>query len=173
VFKWLRGWFGKAESSMPGVDERALALEREAQMLRLELQERDRFIAELKADMTRVVRGAERAMAEGLLTAYERLLSEFALPFAQFLTQEYLLEVEGKPVQARDVLAVARRLLRLLEDEGLTAEGRIGDTVAFDPDRHEPLGGDFAPNRGEPAVVRMVGVSWHGRVLRKTVVGPR
>ena len=68
--------------------------------------------------------------------------------------------------------AVARRLVRLLEDEGLTPEGRIGEAVAFDPDRHEPLGGDFAPRPGQPAVVRLVGVSWRGRVLCKAGVGP-
>jgi molecular chaperone GrpE (heat shock protein) len=168
VFRLLRRWFGHPTKA----DGPALPREREAQSLRLELQERDRVIAALTADLERLRRGEGERVAAAVRAERERLLADAAAPVAQLLTQAHLLEVEGKPLQARDVLAVARRLVRLLEDEGLTPEGRIGEAVAFDPDRHEPLGGDFAPRPGQPVVVRLVGVSWQGRVLCKAGVGP-
>jgi molecular chaperone GrpE (heat shock protein) len=168
VFKRLRRWFGRPA----GAGGPALPREREAQALRLELQERDRVIAALKADLERLRRGEGERVAAAVQAERERLLADAAAPVAQLLTHAHLLEAEGKALQARDVLAVARRLVRLLEDEGLTAEGRVGAAVAFDPDRHEPLGGDFAPRPGQTVVVRLVGVSWQGRVLSRAGVGP-
>jgi hypothetical protein len=140
--------------------------------LRLEIQERDRVIAALKADLERLRRGEGERVAAAVQAERERLLTDAAAPVAQLLTQAHLLEVEGKPLQARDVLAVARRLVRLLEDEGLTAQGQVGETVAFDPGRHEPLGSDFVPKSGQAVVVRLVGVSWRGRALCRAGVGP-
>jgi hypothetical protein len=168
VFKRLRRWFGHAA----GADGPALPREREAQVMRLELQERDRVIAALKSDLERLRRGEGERVAAAVRAERERLLTDAAAPVAQLLTQAHLLEVEGKALQARDVLAVARRLVRLLEDEGLTAEGRVGEAVAFAPARHEPLGGDFAPRPGQTVVVRLVGVSWRGQVLSRAGVGP-
>jgi molecular chaperone GrpE (heat shock protein) len=172
VFAWLRRWFRRGAPPAPDAEDGALALHREARTLRLELEERDRVIAALKADLERLRRGEGERVTAAIRAERAPLLAEAAAPVAQLLTQAHLLEVEGKPVQARDVLAVARRLVRLLEDEGLAPEGRVGETVAFDPDRHEALGGGFAPRPGQPAVVRLVGISWQGRVLRKAGVGP-
>jgi hypothetical protein len=45
--------------------------------------------------------------------------------------------------------------------------GSIGATEPFDPDRHDPLSDAPAPGPGRPVVVRMVGLSLHGKVLRK------
>jgi molecular chaperone GrpE (heat shock protein) len=116
-------------------------------------------------------RGGESArVAEAVQEQVERLLSDAAAPVTQLLTQAHLLEVEGKPVQAKDVLAVAKRLVRALEDNGLTLEGSVGETVPFDPNRHEPLSGDAALMPGEAVVVRFVGVSYQGRVIRKAGV---
>jgi len=75
-------------------------------------------------------------------------------------------------VQGRDILAIARHLVRLLQDEGLAAEGRVGEAVAFDPDRHEPLGGDMLMSPGQPAVVCLVGMTWRGRVVCRAGVEP-
>ncbi len=166
MFEWLRRWF------RPDAESGALALRAEAQSLRLELEERERVIAALRADLERLRRREEERASTAVRAERERLLTEAAAPVAQLLTQAHLLEVEGKPVQARDVLTVARRLIRFLEDEGLAVEGRVGEAVAFDPARHEPLGADFTPAPGQPAVVRLVGVAWRGKVLRKAGVGP-
>ena len=57
-----------------------------------------------------------------------------------------------------------------LSSEPPVAEGHIGETVAFDPNRHELLGSDIALTPGQSAVVRIVGASYRGKVLRKVGV---
>jgi molecular chaperone GrpE (heat shock protein) len=165
MFAFLKRWFGRADDAV------ALNTPRETQALPLELHERDRTIATLKADLERLRRGEGDRVNELVSARQQQLLADLAGPVAQLLTQGHLLEVEGRPVQARDVLAVARRLIRCLEDEGLAAQGRVGETVAFDPDRHEPLSGEV-PQGGQPVVVRIVGITHRGKVLRKAGVGP-
>ena len=170
MLEFLWRWFGRKKQPPPSGDDRVLQLEREVQSLRLDIQERDRLIATLQGDLERLERQQQAQLEEAVSGALERLLSEAAGPAAQLATQAYLLEHEGKPVTARDILAVARRLLRVLEDEGLQLEGAIGQRVPFDPNRYELLGGDEAPVPGEPVVVRISGASYQGKVLRKASV---
>jgi molecular chaperone GrpE (heat shock protein) len=152
------------------VDERLLELEREMQSLRLELKEREQEMTRLREELGRQRSGASARVAESVQAQVERLLTDAAAPAAQLLTQAHLLEVEGKPVQARDVLAVAKRLVRTLEDNGLTLEGSVGETVPFDPNRHESLSADASLKPGQPVTVRFVGVAYQGKLLRKADV---
>jgi molecular chaperone GrpE (heat shock protein) len=147
-----------------------LALQREAQTLRLELEEKERSVTNLKRELERQRSGESTRVAEAVQVQMERLLTDAAAPVTQLVTQAHLLEVEGKPVQTKDVLAVARRLARVLEDEGLTLEGNVGATVPFDPNHHEPLGGDTALTSGQAIVVRFVGAAYRGKILRKAGV---
>ncbi|MCI0464139.1 MAG: hypothetical protein L0Z62_44970 [Gemmataceae bacterium] len=167
MLKLLKRWFTRSRDAQ---GEATLRERNEVQTLRLELQERERLLAALKADLERLRRREEERIEQGVQAHRERFLTDSAGPVAQLLTQAHLLEVEGKPVQARDVLAVARRLVRLLEDEGLTPEGQVGSTVPFDPDRHEPAGGELTA--GQPVVVRFVGLTYRGKLLRKAGVTP-
>jgi molecular chaperone GrpE (heat shock protein) len=163
---WLDRLLGRSD----GADaERPLALQREAQELRLQLEERSRQLAALQKERERQQAGEEARVADAVQARVERLLAEAAGPVTQLLTQAHLLEAEGKPLQARDVLAVARRLVRVLEGEGLTLDGRPGERAAFDPNRHAPLAGE-APPPGATVVVRFAGVGCRGRVLRKAGV---
>lgn len=165
MWKWLAALLGKKPT-----DERVLELEREVQSLRLELEERDRTVANLKEELARQRRGVNTRVTAEVQAEVERLLSGAATPVAQLLTQAHLLEVEGKPVQARDVLTVAKRLVRTLEASGLTLEGSVGETVLFDPNRHESLSVDTFLTPGQPAVVRFVGVAYQGKLLRRAGV---
>ena len=171
MWKWLRRWAGKPEPAGEDPEGREkLVLEREVQGLRLELESRDQMVADLKRELERA-RKDESARVTGAVQAQmERLLTDAAAPVAQLFTQAYLLEAEGKPVQAKDVLAVARRMVRVLEDNGLTLEGHVGETMSFDPNRHEPLSAEAAPKPGEAVTVRFVGVSYSGKVIRKAGV---
>jgi molecular chaperone GrpE (heat shock protein) len=164
---WLTRFLG--HDDRPADPERLLTLQREVQELRLQLDERTRQLARLREEGERERAAAEGQLARAVQDKIESLLNEAAGPVAHLLTQAHLLETEGKPVQARDVLAVARRLVRVLEDEGLTAVGHVGERAAFDPDRHAPLGGEVLA-RGQAVVVRFVGVSCRGRLLRKAGV---
>jgi molecular chaperone GrpE (heat shock protein) len=171
MWNWLQRWLKKpVQAEQILNDERLLALEREVQGLRLELQERDRVVTNLKEEVERQ-RGAEEArLTEAVRMQAERLFADVATPVVQLLTQAHLLEVEGKPIQARDVLAVVKRVVRALEENGLTLEGNVGEAVAFDPNRHEPLRADISLTPGEQVVVKFVGASYHGKVIKKTGV---
>jgi hypothetical protein len=149
--------------------EANLALEREAQTLRLELEAARREIERLQELAGRQRTQGDDRVSEAVATIQGELMANLAAPVAQIMMQAHLHDVEGKPVPVRDVLNVTRRLVRTLGDAGLVLEGAIGDPTAFDPDKHEPLG-DFHPAAGDPVVVRMVGVSYHGRHLRRAGV---
>jgi molecular chaperone GrpE (heat shock protein) len=168
VWKWLARLLGQGAADGPAIE-----LERRSQSLRLELEERDRVIANLKAELARQRGSASAHVTEAVQVQVEGLLADVATPVAQLLTQAHLLEVEGQPVQARDVLAVAKRLVRALEDKGLTLEGRVGETVPFDPDCHELLSADAPANPGQRVVVRFVGVAYQGKLLRRAGVEGR
>ncbi len=152
------------------VDEQVADLEREAQRLRLNLAEQEKLAAQLKQELERQRSGSGAHVLEAVQAQVEPLLSDVATPVAQLLTQAHLLEVEDKPVQAKDVLTVAKRLVRALEDNGLTLEGNVGERVPFDPDRHEPLSADVSPKAGQMVTVRFVGVAYRGKLLRKAGV---
>jgi molecular chaperone GrpE (heat shock protein) len=152
------------------VDEQVADLEREAQRLQLDLAEQEKMVAQLKVELERQRSGSSAHVSEAVQAQMEQLLSDVATPVVQLLTQSHLLEVEGKPVQAKDVLAVAKRLVRTLEDNGLTLEGRVGESVPFDSDHHEPLSADASLKSGQMVTVRFIGVAYQGKLLRRAGV---
>jgi molecular chaperone GrpE (heat shock protein) len=164
LLQWIKSLF----SGKPA-DERMAELERQAQSLRLDLEEQEQVAAQIKKELDRLHGVSNAQVAEAVQAQVERLLSDAATPVVQLLTQAYLLE-NDRPVQARDVLAVARRLVRVLQDNGLTVEGSVGERVPFDPDHHEPLSADVSLQAGQMVVVRFVGLAYRGRLLRKASV---
>jgi molecular chaperone GrpE (heat shock protein) len=170
MLTWLRKWLGKASPGKLPEGERLLALEREAQMLRLELTEREKILANLEATVERQRNDESRRINETVQAQIERLVSEAATPLTQLLTQAHLLEVAGKPLQAKDVLAVAKRLIRVLEESGLKLESAIGEALPFDPNRHEPLSADTIIKLDQTVTIRFAGVSYRGKLLRKAKV---
>lgn len=168
----LKQWFGRSPATQPQDDERSLALERQIQNLRLELAERNQLVDKLKQELERQRNSESDHITTAVQTQVEQLLTDAAAPVTQLLTQAYLLEVEGKPVQAKDVLVVAKRLIRVLEDNGLTLTGNVGETVSFDSNLHDPLSDRTSLTPGVPVVVKFVGVSYQGKVIRKAGVEP-
>jgi len=166
MFDWLKRLFG---GSGKASQADALALQREAQSLRLELEQRDKTIASLTEQLERQRAGEQARVGESVGAHVERLLSSAAAAVSQLNTQAHLIEAEHKPVKAADVLAVARQLVHVLEDAGLMLTGDPGQTVAYDPDRHEPLAA-AGMARGEEVVVRFVGVTYRGKVLHRAGV---
>lgn len=162
MLKWIRSLFSKQPDASP---------ENEVRALKLELAERDRQIIQLKSDLERHRQQADMRGAESVQAQLVQLFVEVATPVSQLQTQAHLLEAENKPVQARDILTVARRLVRTLEDNGLLLENRVGEQVPFDPDLHELLAGT-APQQGRPVIVRFPGVAYRGKLLRKAGVEP-
>ncbi len=165
MLEWIKSLFGGKPA-----DERMIELERQAQNLRLDLAEQEQVAVRIKKELDRLDSGSSAHVSDAVQARVEQLLSDAATPVAQLLTQAHLLEVEERPVQARDVLAVAKRLVRVLEDNGMTLEGRVGERVPFDPNYHEPLSADVSLQAGQMVTVRFVGVAYQGKLLRKAGV---
>ena len=142
----------------------------ELQQVRLELGERDYLIRTLKGDLERMRNTEKERVAELLQAQMQKLMSDFAAPLTQIATQTYLFEVEKKPLQSKDVLAVAKRMVKVLEGEGLTLLGGVNEIVPFDENYHQPLTSQVKLQHGERVVVRLAGASFAGRVLRKASV---
>lgn len=153
-------------------EEELLALSQQLQSARLELEAAQRALNALTIEMEMLRARQGEQVRESAGTQLEAVLKDAAGPSAQLITQAYLLEQQGKPVQARDILNVARRLLRALEKHGLTIEGQPGDSVAYDPDRHTPLSADSSLHPGQPVTVRIPGASLSGKVLARAAVEP-
>ena len=160
---------GPAGTSVPDPGADALALQNTIQALRMELAAREEKIKHLTDEVERLRYRSEGLAAESAAARVQALLTDLSGPACQMLTQAAL-EESGKPVQARDVLTVAKRLLRALERHGLTFEGKPGEPVAFDPDKHTPLNAEVSPQVGEPVTVRVAGAIWNGKTLYKAGV---
>lgn len=148
----------------------SLAAQNQIQSLRLELEGREQRIQQLIQEIERLRERQDQMVKETAAAQFESLFSELAGPASQILTQADLLGNQGKPVQARDVLAVTRRMLRALERHGLVFEEQAGTHVAFDPSRHTPINDGTAPHLGQTVTVRFAGVTYGGKILYKAVV---
>jgi molecular chaperone GrpE (heat shock protein) len=165
----LKKLFGHSLIVQPQTDEKLLTLEREIQNLRLELTERDQLIDQLKQQLEHQRTSENNNIATAIHNQIEQLLTDTAAPVTQLLTQAHLVE-QGKPVQAKDVLLVAKRLIRTLEDNGLTLTGKVSETVPFDSNLHEPLSASTTITPDTDVVVRFAGVAYQGKVIRKAGV---
>jgi molecular chaperone GrpE (heat shock protein) len=168
MLNWLKQLWQKPQTD----DEQRLILERELQNLRLELTERDRKLANLKQELERQRSSENTRINAAIQREIEQLLSDIASPVSQLLTQGHLLEVEGKPVQAKDILTVAKRLICTLEDRGLSINGKISETLPFEPNYHQPLSSNLDLAVGTPVVIKIVGVSYQGKMIKKATVEP-
>lgn len=169
---WLHQLFASPPPTPDAAQAEPAATAGEVQRLRMDLAERDRTIAALKATVARERDGATSHVEARVAAVMSPLMEEVAAPVAQLHTQAHLLRDEGKPVRAEDILVVAERLTRALESHGLTTEGAWGATVPFDPNRHAPLSAGAAIRPGDPVVVRFVGVRYQGALVRKAGVAP-
>lgn len=166
--EWLRRWFRSSHADAER--EARLALEAQIQTLRLDLQEREAHIARLREELSRARAEAAKEASAQAEDQLVRLLEAISGPAAQLHLQNHLAQAHQKPVQARDVLSNVRRLLAKLEDAGLRFEGKLDAEVPFDPDLHQPMSSDTFSARGESVVVRIAGVFWQGRALRRADV---
>ena len=162
MLRWLRGLFPG------GRGEALLEARRELGSLRLELEEKEKALERLARELEKRRREESERVSGELDARWEAVLADLSSPLSLLLTQAQLLE-RGIQVPPREVARVAGFLERVLSDHGLEVEGRVGERVSFDPSRHEP-GESSSPAPGEEVVVKTVGLSFRGRVLRKARV---
>ena len=170
MWGWLtRPFRHKPKDGGAADHERLLEAERQAQELRLEVRAAERLAESLRNDLERARQAESTGVSSALEGRTEQLLTQASTPAAQLMAQAHLLEDEGRPVEARDVLAVAKRLVSALTEVGLVFEGAAGEAAVYDPNRHEPLGGS-APRVGQRIVIRLPGCSFNGRLLKRAGV---
>lgn len=146
------------------------ALRGQVQSLRLEVAARDEQIARLSAEIERLRAQQDQLAGQRSAIQMEALMRELASPVSQLTTQADLLEQQGKPVQARDVLAIARRMIRALERSGLALAGAPGQQTEFDPAMHQPINEEVNPQPGQAVTIRFAGVSYGGTIILKAIV---
>ena len=172
--KRLQRWFAseKTETDLPAAEQAPSTVEVESAMqaLRMELEAREERITRLTQELERMRERQDALVVETVAARLESLIGELAAPASQVRTQAYLAQEQNKPVQAQDVLAVARRMIRALERHGLEFEGEIGALVSYDPNRHTPINTGAAPRSGGRVTVRFSGVRYGGKMIYKAIV---
>jgi molecular chaperone GrpE (heat shock protein) len=165
---------GDGRASQELEQERALRLAAgsELQQLRLDLKQGQQRAAQLQADLSRQAREQGDTLTEQLQIQLEELLTPLATPLTQLLTQQHLIEVQGKELSAKDLLATSRRIWLGLTTAGVDALEAIGEVVAFNPDRHQPLSQATSLRKGESVKVRIPGITLKGKVLKAAAVEP-
>lgn len=162
MFSRIKGGHGIApDQAVPGAND--------VQSLRLELDERDRQIRTLSADLDfeRTGRADEvEAVARARLRA---LMSSIAPALVQLELQRSL-AASGVNVGARDVLLVAGRLIGSLNDAGLEILGTPGQELTFDEASQASLDPSFRPSAGSRVRVRIPGARVEGMMLVKICV---
>jgi molecular chaperone GrpE (heat shock protein) len=170
MWGWLTRLLGETEPDSPQDESRVLGLEREMQGLRLALEEKDQIIENLKSATDRQRQEEGDRVTGAVQVQMVRLMVNIANPLSQILTQAHLLEVEEKPIQAKDVLSVGKRLIRMLEEEGMSIEGSVGEVHPFDANFHEPLNADVSLTSGQSVKVKFAGIGYNNNTIRKAGV---
>jgi molecular chaperone GrpE (heat shock protein) len=151
-------------------DDARLAAESAAAALRLEVEEARQQIAALRRELDAERAGRADAVQAAVASQMEPALADAASFIGQLALQASLIE-QGKPVAARDVMALARNLSRAFEKLGLVPLAAVGDTAVFNPGLHQPLG-TSSPAAGSPVVVKIPGSRLDGKIVRKSLVEP-
>lgn len=126
----------------------------------------------LQADIARERTAEQANRAAAVDASLEKSLAELALPLTQLATQMFLAEGEGKTLNAKDVFAVIKRLIKNAQASGLCLEGNAGEIAAFDQNRHDVIDTDGVVASGTRVKIRMPGVSYRGKIIRKAAVEP-
>lgn len=174
--EWLRRLLGLSSPQAPPegapTPVQVSASPSEIQALKLDLQEKEEQLKRTQQELERQ-RSHQEELVEGKVrTALSQVIEEAATPVSQLLTQIHLMDAEEKPVQARDIMTVAKRMVKVLQAHGMHLIGSVGDQVTFDPNRHMPLSNQTSLEPGQSARVRFVGIAYQDQVIRKAGVEP-
>jgi molecular chaperone GrpE (heat shock protein) len=150
-------------------ETKILALESALAASRLDLNESQASLARTRQELSVLAAKQETTVKEMVSFQAERLFKELATPVAQLSVQSHL--SSQRPLSARDVLSVSMRLVESLSAFGLKLEGKIGDIVSFDSNRHEGLSLQAeSPEEGSQVKITMPGVSYNEVLIRKVAV---
>jgi len=167
MFAFFRDLF-KSTQELKEARKRILALESEIASLKMEMQEQDRILKQVRGDLELAEKKTEGTVKGKFEQQMEVLARDLASPMVQLKTQQHL--STQRQIQAKDVLAVAMRMVQSIESIGIKFLGNIGEKVKFDSTAHEELNMNGTLNEGCSAQISMPGISYNERVIRKIAV---
>ncbi|MFI0484039.1 hypothetical protein [Actinomadura sp. 9N215] len=168
----VRSRTASGESAGGESGEDVLRLRRELREARLDLAACERAAERTRTELARARDTAGRDARQRSRADMEQLVAAISTPLAQLMTQAHLHRTGTAEVRAGDVLDVANRLVRGLREAGVDAVGEPGAVEPFDPSRHDPLSAAATGTvaAGRPVVVRVPGLLYEGRIVRKAGV---
>ncbi|HEX7433038.1 MAG TPA: hypothetical protein VF326_05230 [Anaerolineaceae bacterium] len=149
-----------------------LSLQSQVQSLKLELEESNKTIRQLNETLERSHSQAAASAQDKADVRLEALYTTLSGPVSQLLTQAELIDGQGKAIPAQDVLVLVKKIIKGLQENGLTLSGQIGQIAVFNPDLHAPVSSDSPLSPGDEVRIRFAGVNYKGRLLRKALVDP-
>ncbi|MBS1952849.1 MAG: nucleotide exchange factor GrpE [Cyanobacteria bacterium SZAS-4] len=149
---------------------RIAELEKELQFAKLDLEETRSQLTAAQHDLNlHNQQGVDLRDIE-IREKVRGMFQELSGPLTQLLTQNHIQHVQGKPLQTKDVNATVNRLVSTLKNFGLEISEDIGSTTVFDPNKHEALTIDDTIDVGEEVLIRMYGIGFEGKILRRAAV---
>lgn len=145
-------------------------LEKELQFAKLDLAEtQSQLIAALHDLKLHSQQGADLRDIE-IRNKVRSLFQDLSSPLVQLLTQNHIQHVQGRSLNTKDINATVNRLVSSLTNYGLEISEDIGSTTLFDPNKHEALTIDDTIEVGEEVLIRMYGIGFEGKILRRAAV---
>lgn len=174
----MKNWFKiifssqkkSAQEDVPTPAPEIHLLQNQLQNLRIELEMVQKQSDIYRQDIERLHIRQQEMVDINLESRTEALFSEVSAPASQLITQIDLFENKAKPVQVKDILLVVKRILRVFERNGMVFEGKPGEEVIFDPNRHTPISPEKSIDVGQTTTVRFSGVSYQGKIIYKAIV---
>lgn len=122
-----------------------------------------------KSELGRLAVEQKAIEEESIARFYKKLLQEAASPLSQLILQLHLAGKKDAALTAADVLVHVKRLITLLEENGMVVVGQPGEILPFDPSLHEPAD-SIALEPSTPIQIRFPGIAYCSSVLRKAAV---
>ena len=166
---WIRRLLPSRPAARDGDDD----AQNQVRALQLDLDEQQQRAEKLQQELRRRQSHSPAELEQAVEARLRAFLEQAAAPAVQLITQDHLVQREGKALATRDVLLLARRLAQCLCDVGLTYEHEVGEHAAYDPSRHAPVSRELNIEPGAMVTVRFVGASHGGRILRKAMVSAK
>lgn len=101
--------------------------------------------------------------------SFENFVKQASSPLSQLILQLHVAGKAGALLSASDVLIHVKRLITILEKNGMTIVGQPDQVLPFDPTSHEPVDGSSYPN-GLTVRVRFPGLAYGSVIVRKAAV---
>ena len=149
-------------------DEQLAQVRAQAAALQLDLAERDRQMAEMRAEYGTLHAAKQWAAADAGQDQLERLFKKLAGPLANLAVLTAAVEA-GQEVEARDLVQLLKSVERELHRAGLEPIGRVGQRAQFDVASHQRMSGG-AVHAGTPVTVQLPGYRSGEKILLKAMV---